>query len=160
MVCLAMDTGRYVEIRCRWGAKIGFKFLLFFEGQALLCVLLSIPFHIAARNQTSSLTVLEYAGVVIRIASVAGESLADAQLAAFKRNPVNKGKTCRAGLWSYSRRPNYFFEWLVWVSFAVFAHHWLALASPALMLYFPLRVTGIPATEEQALRTKGDDYRD
>jgi steroid 5-alpha reductase family enzyme len=28
------------------------------------------------------------------------------------------------------------------------------------MLYFLLRVTGIPATEEQALRTKGDDYRD
>ena len=27
------------------------------------------------------------------------------------------------------------------------------------MLYFLLKQTGIPATEEQALRTKGDDYR-
>jgi steroid 5-alpha reductase family enzyme len=28
------------------------------------------------------------------------------------------------------------------------------------MLYFLLRVTGIPATEEQALRTRGEDYRE
>ena len=154
------EEGRYVEIRRRWGTNIGFKFLLFFEGQALLCVLLSIPFYIAARNREAGLTAFEYAGMAIWIVSAAGEALADAQLAAFKRNSANKGKTCRAGLWGYSRHPNYFFEWMVWVSFAIFAHHWLAIVSPALMLFFLLRVTGIPATEEQALRTKGDDYRD
>ena len=27
------------------------------------------------------------------------------------------------------------------------------------MLYFLFRVTGVPATERQALRTKGKDYR-
>ncbi len=31
--------------------------------------------------------------------------------------------------------------------------------SPALILFFLLRVTGIPATEEQALRSKGEAYR-
>ena len=36
---------------------------------------------------------------------------------------------------------------------------WLSLLCPASILYFLLRVTGIPATEEQALRTKGDAYR-
>lgn len=154
------EEGRYVEIRRKWGSNIGFKFLLFFEGQAALCVLLAIPFYIAARNAEPQLSALELIAVAIWLIAVAGESLADAQLAAFKRNPANKGKTCRAGLWNYSRHPNYFFEWLVWVAFAVFAHHWTALLSPALMLYFLLRVTGIPATEAQALRTKGDDYRD
>ena len=154
------EEGRYVEIRRKWGSNIGFKFLLFFEGQALLCVLLAIPFYIAARNTAAGISAVEFIGVAIWIVAVVGESVADAQLAAFKRNPANKGKTCRAGLWLYSRHPNYFFEWLVWVAFAVFAHHWMALLSPALMLYFLLRVTGIPATEEQALRTKGDDYRD
>ncbi len=153
------EEGRYVEIRRQWGANIGFKFLLFFEGQAMLCLLLAIPFYIAAQNQAPRLIALEYLGLAVWLVSFVGESIADAQLAAFKRNPANKGKTCRAGLWNYSRHPNYFFEWLVWVAFALFAHHWLALISPALMLYFLLRVTGIPATEEQALRTKGDDYR-
>jgi steroid 5-alpha reductase family enzyme len=28
------------------------------------------------------------------------------------------------------------------------------------MLYFLFRVTGIPATEEQALRSRGEDYRE
>ena len=35
----------------------------------------------------------------------------------------------------------------------------LGIVSPLLMLYFLFKVTGIPATEAQALRTRGDDYR-
>jgi steroid 5-alpha reductase family enzyme len=66
-------------------------------------------------------------------------------------------------LWKYSRHPNYFFEWLVWVSFALLATGspwgWLGWSAPALMLYFLLRVTGIPATEQQALQSKGELYR-
>jgi len=37
---------------------------------------------------------------------------------------------------------------------------WIGFLSPALMLFFLFRITGIPATEAQALRTKGDDYRE
>jgi steroid 5-alpha reductase family enzyme len=66
-------------------------------------------------------------------------------------------------LWRYSRHPNYFFEWLIWMAFTLFAlsspYGYLALVSPILILFFLFRVTGIPATEAQALRTKGDDYR-
>ena len=68
------------------------------------------------------------------------------------------------GLWRYSRHPNYFFEWLVWIAYAMFAlaspWGWISLACPAVMLYFLLRVTGIPATEAQALKSRGDDYRE
>jgi steroid 5-alpha reductase family enzyme len=67
------------------------------------------------------------------------------------------------GLWRYSRHPNYFFEWLIWVAFALFAlpapHGWIGILSPALILFFLLRITGIPATEAQALRTRADEYR-
>ena len=48
-----------------------------------------------------------------------GEAVADRQLARFKADPANKGRTCRVGLWSVSRHPNYFFEWLHWVAWAV-----------------------------------------
>ena len=80
-------------------------------------------------------------------------------------NPTasNKGHTCQVGLWRYSRHPNYFFEWLIWMAFALFAlasrgGYW-GLISPALILYFVSRVTGIPATEAQAIRSRGEEYR-
>jgi steroid 5-alpha reductase family enzyme len=92
--------------------------------------------------------------------AVAGEAVADAQLAAFRADASNKGKTCRAGLWRYSRHPNYFFEWTHWLAYAVMLpEDWRVWVSPALMLYFLLRVSGIPATEAQALRSRGEDYR-
>jgi steroid 5-alpha reductase family enzyme len=37
---------------------------------------------------------------------------------------------------------------------------WMTLISPAIISFFLLRVTGIPATERQALRSRGDAYRE
>lgn len=157
------EEGRYAEIRRKWGSNIGFKFLLFFEFQALLDGILSIPFLLAMHDPRKTAPEFEDIGLLIWALAMLGEFLADAQLAWFKRNPQNKGKVCNAGLWRYSRHPNYFFEWLIWVSFAVVAsgaqYGYYGFLSPALMLYFLLRVTGIPATEEQAVRSKGDAYR-
>ena len=91
-----------------------------------------------------------------------GETIADAQLAAFKKNPENNGKVCDKGLWGYSRHPNYFFQWLMWMSYFVFAlaspYGYLAIISPAIILYLILKVTGIPMTEEQSIRSKGEAY--
>jgi steroid 5-alpha reductase family enzyme len=105
----------------------------------------------------------ENAGLAIWGFAFIGEIVADTQLARFKRDPKNKGRVCNTGLWRYSRHPNYFFEWLIWMSFAIVAlpakYGYVGFLSPALMLYLLLRVTGIPATEEQALRSKGDAYR-
>ena len=100
----------------------------------------------------------------IWLVSVGGESLADAQLARFRADPANRGKTCRSGLWRYSRHPNYFFEWLHWCAYAVAAIGaplaWLGWLGPVVMYLFLRYISGIPFTEQQALRTRGDDYRD
>jgi steroid 5-alpha reductase family enzyme len=158
------EEGRYVQLRKDWKTHIPAKFLAFFEFQALLCVLLSGPFLFPAMNAAPALSWIEYCGCVIALIGIIGETVADAQVDAFKKNPANRGRTCRAGLWKVSRHPNYFFEWIVWMGFAVFAlaspHGYIAFLSPALILYFLLRVTGIPATEAQAIRSKGDDYRE
>jgi hypothetical protein len=70
-------------------------------------------------------------GFVLALCGIAGESLADAQLARWKRDPANGSRVCDVGLWGYSRHPNYFFEWLVWLGYAVYglAFHggWIAL---------------------------------
>ncbi len=158
------EDGRYAQMRKEWGGNIPLKFLAFFQLQALLNVFLAIPFLLVSVNTSSGLSFFEFAGMILWAVALIGESAADHQLRTFKSDPANKGKTCRNGLWNYSRHPNYFFEWLIWVSFFVFAlgspYGWASVVCPALMLYFLYRVTGIPATEAQALRTKGNDYRE
>jgi len=157
------EDGRYRTLRREWGGNIALKFLYFFLFQGALDLFLGIPFLLAAINETPGIARLEWAGVALWMIAIAGETSADRALEHFKAKPANRGKTCREGLWRFSRHPNYFFEWLVWIAYAVFAlaspWGWIALACPALMLYFLLRVTGIPATEAQALKSRGDDYR-
>jgi steroid 5-alpha reductase family enzyme len=86
------------------------------------------------------------------------------QLSLFKAQPAAKGRVCDFGLWKYSRHPNYFFEWLVWIAYFVFAlgspWAWVGLVSPLLMLFFLTRMTGIPPAEARALASRGDAYRD
>jgi steroid 5-alpha reductase family enzyme len=163
------EEGRYQQLRKDWGGNgtsargLNLKFLGFFEFQAVLNAFLTLPLLIACFNDTPRLQGLEIAGLVIFIIGIVGESTADAQLEAFKANPANKGGVCEAGLWRFSRHPNYFFEWTIWIAYAVFAlaSPWgfIALAMPALMLHFLINVTGLKATEEQALRSKGERYR-
>lgn len=157
------EEGRYRQLRKEWAPNPDRKFFFFFQFQAISNVLLAIPFFIITLNTKAGLSALEYAGVTLWIISVLGEAIADSQLASFKKDPKNKGKVCAAGLWNYSRHPNYFFEWLMWVSYFVFAlaspYGFIAIISPAIILYLLLKVTGIPATEEQAVRSKGGLYK-
>jgi steroid 5-alpha reductase family enzyme len=157
------EEGRYVQLRKEWKNNLALRFLFFFEFQALLVAVLSLPFLLACLNTRAPLGRVEKFAAGLWLVSMIGEVIADLQLNAFKKNPENHGKTYRAGLWKYSRHPNYFFEWLIWVSYAVFAlaspWGWIGLVSPALILYFLLGITGIAATEAQALRTRGNEYR-
>ena len=157
------EDGRYRTLRARWGDRAQARFFLFFQVQAVVAVALSLPFLVAMRGG-GALGAAGLAGVAVWVVAVLGEALADAQLARFRADPGNRGRTCRIGLWRASRHPNYFFEWLHWWSYVLLAARspawWLALIGPALMLYFLLKVTGIPATEAHALASRGDEYRD
>jgi steroid 5-alpha reductase family enzyme len=156
------EDGRYVDLRKGWGDRAGVYFFIFFQAQAVLDVVLSAPLLIAIRHR-GALGPVEWAGVALWVVAVVGEAAADRQLAAFRREPRHRGQVCQAGLWAYSRHPNYFFEWLIWVAYALYASAspfgWLGWIAPAIMLYFLFRITGIPATEAQALRSRGDAYR-
>ena len=157
------EEGRYADLRARWGAGATVKFFVFFQAQAALTAILStalvVPFVIAPRS-----CVLPAIGIAISAIGIVGETLADAQLARFRRDPANRGKVCELGLWGWSRHPNYFFEWCVWIGYAVYGFafgSWglIALGAQALILASIWGVTGIPPTEAQALRSKGDAYR-
>lgn len=156
------EDGRYLQLKAEWKTNLPLKFFFFFQFQALLAVALSVPFLWPVLDPRPGIGLLAWVGAGLALVSIVGETLADAQLRRFKSSPVHKGQVCRVGLWGVSRHPNYFFEWLIWVAFAVMAWSspwgWTALACPALMLYFLLRVTGIPLTEAQSLRSRGEAY--
>lgn len=125
-------------------------------------MLFSLPFFAVSRNPQAMAPWLLAAGA-IWLLSVVGESMADAQLERFRSDPANHGSTCRKGLWRYSRHPNYFFEWLHWFAYVVLAVgspiSWLAWVGSLVMYLFLRWISGVPYTEAQALRTRGDDYR-
>lgn len=156
------EDGRYRHLRAHWrGDQL--KFFAFFQFQAGLIVLFALPFLAVAFNPGRDAAPWLFAGAAIWLLSVAGESLADRQLARFRADPGNRGRTCRDGLWRYSRHPNYFFEWTHWFAYVCFAVGsplmWLAWSGPLLMYVFLRWISGIPYTEAQALRTRGEDYR-
>ncbi len=157
------EDGRYHELRRAVSGHENFFFFWFFQAQALLLAVLSIPVLLVNFDTRVQLGFSDFLGFSVWLIALFGESVADRQLDAFKAVPSNRGKVCESGLWNYSRHPNYFFEWLIWIAFFLFAFPapwgWTTVFAPALMLFFLLRVTGIPYTEEQSLRSRGEAYR-
>ena len=158
------EDGRDRELRTRWGNRAERNLLLFFQLQASWDVLFSLPFLAVAFNPTPSLGVWDLIGCAIWATAVLGETTADRQLARFRAKPENRGKTCNKGLWRYSRHPNYFFEWIHWFAYIFLAigspYGWLALLGPVLMGVFLLKITGIPYTEQQSVKSRGESYRE
>jgi steroid 5-alpha reductase family enzyme len=158
------DT-RYAELRRRWRERGREQrtFAIFYQAQALLAATLALPFVLATFNSHDGLEPVEWAGAALWVVAFVFGTLSDEQLQRFKADPQNKGKTMRSGLWRYSRHPNYFFQSLAWISYALVAcgapWGWLGFLSPLLIIPLILLVTGIPPAEEASLRSRGDDYR-
>ncbi len=156
------EDGRYQALRARWrGAQ--WRWFAFFQIQAISIPLFALPFVAVAANahpQTPWLAT----GALIGVVAVLGESIADRQLARFRATAAHRGRTCRAGMWRYSRHPNYFFEWLHWFAYVAWSvgspYASLAWLGPLTMYVFLRYLSGVPWTEQQAVRTRGADYLD
>jgi steroid 5-alpha reductase family enzyme len=163
----AQEDLRYVHFRKEWGADFQRKMFWFMQKQAWGSILFPLAIMLAAQYPAPGLRIADFIGIAILAISIFGEWTADRQLIAFKADPANKGKICDTGLWSLSRHPNYFFEWLNWVAYPVMAidftlaypQGFLALLAPALMYYVVVHGTGIPPLEAHMLRTRGDAFR-
>jgi steroid 5-alpha reductase family enzyme len=158
----ATEDERYRKLRQEYGDVENFLMWRFFMYQALSNVILSAPFLITCLDPSPVISPWMWGGVVLWTIAVAGESVADHQLRTFRKDPANKGKVCEAGLWNYSRHPNYFFEWLIWVSFALMAmqspYGWAALVCPVIIYILLTKITGIPMLEELSVKSKGQLY--
>ncbi len=157
------EDARYIEMRRSFGKQADGKFFVFFQIQALVLALLAVPICLICENERTAFGVMEICGLIIFLLALLGEWIADRQLARFKKDAANKGEVCQVGLWRFSRHPNYFFEWLVWIGLFVIACDselgvW-TIYCPLLMLFFLLKVSGVPLAEQQSLNSKGDKYR-
>ena len=154
------EDGRYQELRRRWAPNATRNFFVFFQAQALFVVFFSLPFAFISLEAESGFGALAWIGIAVWAVGNVGTIVSDRQLAQWRKNSENTGKTARGGLWGWSRHPNYFFEWVTWCGVALVASAapwgWLAWAVPAGLLYLLFKVTGIPETEAQALRSRED----
>jgi steroid 5-alpha reductase family enzyme len=157
------EDGRYAELRRRKGRRANAWLFWWFQAHAAAAIFFSLPALWSVTNPAPAFAPIELVAAALWTVAFAGESTADRQLLLFKMNPENRRKTCEVGLWRYSRHPNYFFEWLMWIACAAFAtassYGWATFACPAVMLLLLLKLSGVPPAEAQALRSRGDEYR-
>ena len=157
----------FKALREEWGENFVFRLFLFLQVQAAAALVLVICVLAAARN-TAPLGWGDALGLAILAVAVLGEAAADAQLARFAGSPSAKGAVCEIGLWRYSRHPNYFFEWLAWLSYPVIAvglpadnlYGLIALTGPAMIYWLLVHVSGIPPLEAHMLKSRGAAFAD
>ena len=106
------DDPRYAELIRGWGSDAPRQMFWLLQKQALVTIPLSMSVLLAAHNPAPDLTLQDGLAVLVLLAAIIGEAIADRQLQRFRADPANHGKVCDVGLWRWSRHPNYFFEFV------------------------------------------------
>lgn len=157
------DDPRYQALEGKWGIHgLMGRYYLFYQIQAMVVAALLLPVIIRVGLGSGSLGVWDLLGGVVFLVGFVGEIVSDRQLL---RHKSQHQSVFRTGLWAYSRHPNYFSEWLVWLgvgltAFAAGKWGFLGLLSPTVMYVVLVYGTGIPHAEAQSLRRHGEAYRD
>jgi steroid 5-alpha reductase family enzyme len=170
------EDRRWEGWREKWRGGEGFfgitsvpvNFFFFYHAQSMSNVLfMSVPLFLMCNNNDPKIHFFEVLGFLIWCTAFYLENKADVQLTRFKMNKENRGKTMNQGLWAYSRHPNYFFEWCLWVSYMVMAlpsahqtwHYILLGFLPYLAYFFLVHFTGVPMAEKCSLKNRGEEYK-
>lgn len=152
------EDPRYVAILARAPANPNaYALRAVYLTQAAVLWFVSLPVQVA-QYQRAGLGPLDAAAVAVWAVGLSFEAVGDWQLTRFRRDPANRARVLRTGLWRYSRHPNYFGDACVWWGlFLLAAGHWpgpLFVASPVLMTWLLANGSGKPILEAQLLRTR------
>lgn len=145
---------RYAKWRKEWGKLFVLRsYLQVYLLQGILLLIVSYPVMLVNRSKADRLTFWDVVGVGIWSIGFFFEAAGDYQLSEFKKNPSNKGKIMRKGLWSLSRHPNYFGEATLWWGVFLIAlavrNGWTAIVSPILITFLLLKVSGVTMLEKK-----------
>jgi steroid 5-alpha reductase family enzyme len=109
------EDQRYVAMRRAHPDFARWSLYGVFGLQAALAWVVSLPVQLAQADRTPpNVGLLGWIGVAVWVIGLGFESIGDAQLARFKRDPASSGQVMDQGLWRYTRHPNYFGDFLVW----------------------------------------------
>ena len=152
MGLLKKELPRYEYQKQRWQKAGKTNTRLAMQIEAILQGLanasfLALPAFVIATNPSPGIAPLEIVGLIIWVGAFAMESVADLQKLAFlkaMKTAGEKNRVCNAGLWKYSRHPNYFAEWMVWNGLIVAAvPSWLALHENESLVIWSLLGAGL-----------------
>lgn len=159
------EDRRYAAMRAARGAAFWWQSLfVIFLLQGILQWLISLGVQLGIAAATPPRwTAWDLAGAALWAAGFLFETVGDAQLARFKRDPANRGRVMDRGLWRYTRHPNYFGEAVMWWGLGLIVcptpyGPW-ALLCPALMTFFLLKVSGVTLLEADLLARRSE-FRD
>ncbi|MFN0060361.1 MAG: DUF1295 domain-containing protein [Planctomycetota bacterium] len=135
-------------------------FFAFFQAQAMFVLLFALT-PLAAMQREGPLDSLDLIGVTVWFIGVVLSGLADRQLRA-ARTSTDTG-VCERGLWSWSRHPNYFFEWVsscgfIFIGAADPVFGAICFATPTAELLLLFTVTGIAPAEISSLHRRKAKY--
>ncbi len=144
----------YAKMREKHGAAFALRSLwIVFLPQAAGNLVIGMPLLVAFTASAQQLDLLAFLGVALVLGGVFFEGLADAQLAAHKRDPSKRGTVLDTGLWSMCRHPNYFGDsllwWGLWLIAAGGGGAWTVF-SPLLITVLLAKVTGVPMVERHS----------
>jgi steroid 5-alpha reductase family enzyme len=151
------EDPRYQAMRRKYSPHFAIKSLfIVFLLQGFIAWIISLPL-LAAITGSRPLNLFDGLAAALVLFGILFETIADAQLAAFKAKPDNRGSVMKQGLWRYTRHPNYFGECCVWWGFylfAVAAGGWWSILSPLLMTFLLLRVSGVALLERDIVERR------
>ena len=144
--------------------KLSFsKFLLAWMTQGLWVFMCLFPTLIVFSSPTNNEITYFAFGSLTYLIGLVIEIIADYQKTIHNKLNNKKGKFISSGLWSKSRHPNYFGEFLIWtgitiICFPVFSgFKYLALITP-IFIYFLLNyISGVNLLEERAKEKWGNN---
>lgn len=140
---------RYQAMRRKYGPRFPIVSLFVVFGlQGVLMWVVSLPVQAAHGGDIGA---VDWLGIGLFALGLFFETTGDLQLAAFKRDPVNKGKVLNTGLWRYTRHPNYFGDFCVWWGLyliAVAGGAWWTVAGPIVMTALLMKYSGAGLLEK------------
>jgi steroid 5-alpha reductase family enzyme len=147
------EDARYQAMRARRGDRWWLWSLpIVFGLQGLLMGIISLPLQ---AGSSAPLGPIDFLGAAWVLCGVGFEATADLQLSRFKAG--HPGQLMTRGLWSWSRHPNYFGDFLVWwglFAFAAISAPW-TIVGPLVMSVLLMRVSGVTLLEQSMSRRAG-----
>ena len=145
---------RYAKWREDWGKWFYLRsYLQVYLLQGALLFVIVLPVLFINKSAGQFLGVLDFLGLAVWIVGFVFESVGDAQLARFIKDPANKGKLMQGGLWRYTRHPNYFGEvtmwWGIWLLALSTPYGFFSIIGPITITFLILKVSGIPMLEKK-----------